>query len=258
MVVAWYAAKFLVVNQLVDVGVRSAHAAFGILLERDEVEGHVERVVEQQLADQRVADPEQQFERLGGLQRADGARQDAQHPALRAGGDQPRRRRFGEQAAVARSAAGVEDADLPVEAEDRAVHVGLAEEDGHVVGEVTGREIVGAVDQHVVIARDAHGVGGGERLIVDVHLDVRVEVEHLRARALDLELAYRGRAVDDLPLQVGRVDHIVVHQADAAHARRRQIERHGRAKSARADDQHRRVLQLPLTLQADLGDEQVA
>ena len=65
-------------------------------------------------------------------------------------------------------------------------------------------------------------------------------------------------AVQDLPLQVGQIDDIEVNDAQCAHARRRQIQRHRRAQAARPDAQHARLLQLELTLHADLGQDEVA
>ena len=155
MVVPGHAAESLVVDQLGDFRVRAAHLAVGVLAQLDELEGHIQGVVQQQLADQRLADAQDQLDRLGGLQGADGAGQHAQHAALGAGGHQPGRRRLGEQAAVARAAFGVEHAHLPVEAEDRAVHVRLASQHAQVVGQVAGGEVVRAVDDQVVALGDA-------------------------------------------------------------------------------------------------------
>ena len=103
-----------------------------------------------------------------------------------------------------------------------------------------------------------HGVVGGERLVVDIHLDVRVEIEHALAGRFDLQLADAGGAVDHLALQVGVIHHVVIHQADAPDPGRRQVQRHRRAQPARADDQHRGGFELALPFQPDFGDEQVA
>ncbi len=51
---------------------------------------------------------------------------------------------------------------------------------------------------------------------------------------------------------------IEIHQSDAAHASRRQIEAQRRAESARADAQHLRLLELELPLHAHFGHDQVA
>ena len=64
--------------------------------------------------------------------------------------------------------------------------------------------------------------------------------------------------VDDLALQVGEVDDVVVDDPERADARGGEVERGRRAEAARAEQQHLRVEQLLLALEADLRDEQVA
>ena len=90
---------------------------------------------------------------------------------------------------------------------------------------------------------DLHlGVDGGER----------------GARALDLGHADAVRGVDDLALQVGEIDRVVVDDADAPDARGGEVHQHGRAEPARADHQHARGQQLLLALAAELGQDDVA
>ena len=64
--------------------------------------------------------------------------------------------------------------------------------------------------------------------------------------------------MDHLALQVGRIHHVVIDQADAPDAGRGQVQRHRRAQPAGADHQHGGGLQLALPFQPDLGDQQVA
>ncbi len=61
-----------------------------------------------------------------------------------------------------------------------------------------------------------------------------------------------------LPLQVRLVDHIKVHDAERAHAGGREIERCRGAQSPGADQQHARGLELALSLDAHVGEDQVA
>src|SRR5512138_1434383 len=114
MIVAWHATKRFVVDQFVNVGVRTTDAAVWVLLQLHKIEGHVEGVVKQELADQWLADAEQDLQRLSRLERADRAGQHAQHAALRAGGDESGRRRLGEETAVAGSLFGIEDTHLSI------------------------------------------------------------------------------------------------------------------------------------------------
>ena len=75
--------------------------------------------------------------------------QDAEDASLGTAGSQLGWRRGGEEAAVAGSDGGLEDGDLAVEAEDRAVHDRHAVPHRGVVDEVARREVVGPVDDDV-------------------------------------------------------------------------------------------------------------
>ena len=68
----------------------------------------------------------------------------------------------------------------------------------------------------------------------------------------------RCGGVDHLALQVREVDLVVVDDAERADAGRGEVERGRRAEAAGAEQQHLRVEQLLLALDADLGDQQVA
>ena len=64
--------------------------------------------------------------------------------------------------------------------------------------------------------------------------------------------------MDDLALQVGQVDLVVVDDPQRPHARRSQIQRGRAAQAAGPEQQHLGVEQLLLALGADLGQQQVA
>src|SRR4051794_19604294 len=99
----------------------AADRALRIAAQLDLVELGGERVEQQQAADEWIADPERELQRLVRLQRADHARQHPEHPALRARRRELRRGRRGEETAVAGADTGLEDGDLSFEAVDRAV-----------------------------------------------------------------------------------------------------------------------------------------
>ena len=151
----------------VIVGCVAADRAVGAALDLHLVELGRERVEEQQPADERLADPGRELDRLVRLQRADDARQHAEHAALGARRRELGRRRLREEAAVARAFVRLEDGDLALEAVDRAVHDRDAAPHRRVVHEVAGREVVGAVDDQVpAVVEDAVDVLGGEALAV--------------------------------------------------------------------------------------------
>ena len=78
-------------------------------------------------------------------------------------GHQPGRRRLGIQAAVARAAGRREHRRLAFEAEDAAVDVRLPQQHAGVVDEVARGEVVGAVEDDVVVAEDVERVRRRER-----------------------------------------------------------------------------------------------
>ena len=160
------AAELIVVDQLADRRVVAAHRALRIAPQLQLAEAHVPGVVEQQPADQRRAAAEQQLDRFGRLNRADDARQHAEHAAFRAARHQAGRRRLRVEAAIARAVLRGEHRGLPLEPEDAAVGVRLAEEHAGVVDQVAGREVVGAVEDDVVVAERSQGVGGRQRGLV--------------------------------------------------------------------------------------------
>ena len=186
------------------------------------------------------------------------SRQDAKHSALSTGRNQPRRWWLGIEAAVARPFLRVKNRGLPVEAEDRAVDVRLAEEHAGVVDEVARGKVVRAVEDDVVVAQDVECVLGGQRAVVRHDVDVGIEVEQPRACRIQLRRADIGGAVKHLPLQVRDVDVVEVDEPDASHARGGEIQRRGRAQPPRADDQHRAARELLLPFFAELRQREVA
>ena len=151
-----------------------AARAVGTAPEADLAEFHRQRIEAHQAAGQRLTNADQQLDCLGGLDHSDHAGQHADHAAGAAIGRQLSGRGLGEQAAVARPAFIVEDADLPVETVDGAVHQGFAQLHAGVVDQVAGVEVVGAVDHQVVGAHEVQGVVGVQGGVVRVDLDMSV------------------------------------------------------------------------------------
>ena len=200
-----------------------------------------------------------ELQRLVRLQRADDARQHAEHAAFGAARCELGRRRLREEAAVARTLVRLEDRHLALEAEDRAVHDGDVVEDRCVVDQVARREVVGAVHDHVpAVGEDAVDVLGGDALLVRHDLDVGVERLERLLRRVGLPVAEPLGRVRDLALQIRGVDAIVVDDADPADAGGGEIEAGGAAEASGADQEDARLEQLQLTLDADFGNQEVA
>src|SRR5579875_1107334 len=107
-----HAAERLVVNQPGDGGIISAYRAIRILADADRPVAHLQRVIDHQPADQRLADPRNHLDGLVDLDRADGGAQHAEDAALGARGNHARRRRLRVKAAIAGTVVGPEHAGL--------------------------------------------------------------------------------------------------------------------------------------------------
>ena len=116
------------------------------------------------------------------------------------------------------------------------MHHGHARERAGVGEEEARREVVGGVDDHRR-ARDERRRGARQRAAA-VELDRRggeAAAERV-GEGVELGAADVGVGEEDLPVQVGELDPIVVGDADRGHAGRRERERRGRADAAGADE----------------------
>ena len=87
---------------------------------------------------------------------------------------------------------------------------------------------------------------------------MRIDAPERVAGAVELRQADGLGVVDDLALQVGQRDGVVVDDAERADAGRREILQHRRAKATGADHQHACALQLLLPGAADFRQHDVA
>src|SRR5436309_3103459 len=63
--------------------------------------------------------------------------------------------------------------------------------------------------------------------------------------------------MQDLSMEIRHVDDVEVHEAERADTRGREIQRGGRAESARADEQDARGLDPPLAIERDVGKNEM-
>src|SRR5690606_11361756 len=166
-------AEVLVVDVALDRRVLAAGGALGVATQLQRPEGHSQRVVREQSADEGIPLPEDELDRLGSLQRADDAAQDPEHARLGARRREVGRRRLRIEAAVAGTDERLERRHLAVEAENRAMHHRDAVEQRGVVHEVVRREVVAAVDDDVPArAEDSVDVAAVQALLILDHLHV--------------------------------------------------------------------------------------
>ena len=254
---ARHTTEVLVVHEFSDRRRLTAHGAARVLAHGEGVPALAERVVHHQPADQRIPDADDELHGLGRLDGSDGRAEDPEHPSLGAGWHQTRRRRLGEHAAVAGAVLGPPDAGLTVEAIDRPPDVGLAEQHARVVEQISGREVVGPVQDEVVVGNDRKGVG---RVDPDVMPDDSHQwVDRCQRLRCGLGLGPPDvlDPVDHLPLQVRHLHDVGVNHTNGSDAGSREVQQRRRPQTPRSDDQHPRVLETALTLHAHVRDEHV-
>src|SRR6185312_9243149 len=113
-------------------------------------------------------------------------------------------------------------------------------------------------EDQVVGLEQLHSVVGLQPDLVQANVDQRVDLLDGVARAFGLRPADIGLSVDDLALQIGFIDDVELDDSDGPDSRGGQVQQRRRAEPARADDQHARVLQPLLTVEPEVGDDQVA
>ena len=119
------AAELFVIDEFGHGGMVAADRALCVLPYFQLAEPHLQRIEEQESPDQRFTGAQNRLDRLGRLDRANHARQDAQNTAFGATRHEPRRRRIGKHAPIARTAGRREHRHLPFEPEDAAVDIRL-------------------------------------------------------------------------------------------------------------------------------------
>eukprot|EP00964_Phaeocystis_antarctica_P140673 scaffold105543_cov78-Phaeocystis_antarctica.AAC.7 len=206
----------------------------------------------------RLAAAEEDLQCLGGLQHADDAGEDADDARLRARGHRAGRRRLGEEVAVVGAAAVVEDRELALKPLHGAVDQRLAAEHAGVVDEVARREVVRAVDHQVVRPHQLQRVRRVQPQLVRDDADERVDLSDAHARRVHLGRADRLRGVHNLPLQVGLVDDVVVHDADGPYARGRKVHEQRRPEASAANAEYGAALEPTLALHANIVEQEVA
>src|SRR5690348_2163959 len=168
--------KFLVINQLRNSWMRSAHRALRIFAQFQFPELEIQRIEQQQTANQRLALAENQLDGFKRLNRTDDAGQHSQYSAFGTAWNEARRWRLRVEAAVARAFAGVKYGSLPLEAKDAAVNIRLSQQNASIVHQVPGGEIVRAVDDDVIVAEDIERVLGSQPRLVGNHLHVWIDI----------------------------------------------------------------------------------
>jgi hypothetical protein len=134
----------------------------------------------------------------------------------------------------------------------------LAGKETRIRNQIAGFEIVRPVEHQVVTADQRHRVVSIEPRGVRRKPDVGIERMNLPGGAVDLAPADVRRGVNDLTLEIGQRDDVVIDRAEHADAGRGEIHQRGCAEAARADHQHGCFLQGGLAGAADFAQHDVA
>src|SRR5215470_2641962 len=244
-------------RQIADGRVLAAERTLRIPSELHLAHAHAEGVIRHEAPDERLPDPEEKLHGLSRLYHSDHAWERAQDPGLASGGNEARWRWRGIEAAVAGALVRREDRGHAFELENRAVDVSLAREVAGIVDEIARVEVVGSIDDEVVVLDDVHHVVhvDAHGQLDDLHIGVE-RLDGLRAR-VDLGTSHAARGVEHLTLQVRHVPHVAAHEPQGAHAGCGQVERRRRAQSAGADQQDLGAEELALALLADLREKEM-
>ena len=136
-----------------------------------------EGVEEEKFAGEDFAHAREDFNSFIGLEGADDSREDADDANFGAIGNVFGIWALWEETAIRGTVLVVEDGDLPFELEDRAEGEGFAEFDAGVVDEVAGGEVVGTVEDEVVVGEKPFCIFGGEAF--DMRAEFNLSLIHI-------------------------------------------------------------------------------
>ena len=148
--------------------------------------------------------------------------------------------------------------ELAIEANDGAADQGHGVFHTRGIQHLAGLKVVTAIQNHIRLLHQcvqqccigAHGHG--------IDVATWVQGQHGGAGRVHLGLTNAFSGVGDLPLQVGQVHCVVVHQGDGAHARGRQIQSRCTAQAASPQHQGVAVQELGLSFIAQFIQQNVA
>ena len=147
---------------------------------------------------------------------------------------------------------------LSVETKNRSVNVGFTRPNTNIVREITRRKIIRAVDDDVVARDQILRVLAREPAIVQFDVDIWVRIVQTFSRRFQFAAANVFRAVQNLTVQVRKIDIVRIDQSNRADSGRREIKRSGGTESAGANAQNARRFQSTLSLDADLRENEMA
>ncbi len=153
---------------------------------------------------------------------------------------------------------GPDGGERAIEAADRSGHQRPPGEVAGIRNQIARGEIVGAVGDKIVLPDQRQRIAGVEPRGMGLDRHMGIEARDRGRGAGDLRVADLRRAMNDLPLQIGQRDGVVVDDAERADAGGREIEQDRSPQPARPDHQDARTLERRLAGPAHLAQHDVA
>jgi hypothetical protein len=252
-------AKLVVVDRLANGGVFAADGTFRVAAQGELPGAELHGIEVNETADEAFAFSENELDGFKCLHASDDAGQHSEDAALGATGDAPGVGRLGEHATITGAAEmGRKDRTLPLEPEDGTVDVRFPQEDGNVVAEIAGGEVVGSIENDVEVGGDLHRVVASEEGVEGFDGDVGIDLGKGVGSGVELASSEVALTVKDLSLEIGRIDDVRIDNADGADTGRCEVEGGGGTKSAGTDAEDLSGSELFLPLEAHFGKSQVA
>ena len=120
------------------------------------------------------------------------------------------------------------------------------------------REVVGAIEYDVVRLQQVRGIRGGEPDVVRLDGNMGIDGAQRFRRRFDFCAADVRGGMDDLPVQVGRLDGVGIGKPDPADSGGGKVDRGGRTESPDSNQKDGGFLELLLPARADLGKDELA
>ena len=127
-----------------------------------------------------------------------------------------------------------------------------------VIDQELRREIVGAVDNKIVILDEVEDVVAGDEGMVSNDLYIGVHRFHSFFCGLYLGLAHVGRSMDNLTLQIRKVHHVGVGNTDGSHTCCGKVHGYRCSETTCTNHENLRVQKLLLALRTNLFQDDVA
>src|ERR687891_1687388 len=114
---------------------------------------------------------------------------------------------------------------LSLETEYRAVYIRLPRKNADVVGQITRRKIIRPVNHHIISRHKFRRVFAGETALMQFDLDLRIDIAQTIPSRFEFASADVICSVEDLPLEIRKVDIVEIDNSNHADAGRSEVER---------------------------------